>query len=96
MIYDRRRGIWYEENLSPTEMNERAKRIRNILRMQDKKIEQERLDKERRGYCPTCRLLLPVSGKCFCGYQKPVERKQSTKPVEVKGFVNPAILAMYN
>lgn len=27
-------------------------------------------DKKRRGYCPHCNLLLPLSGECFCGYQK--------------------------
>ena len=39
--------------------------------MQDKQCQAEEADKQRRGYCPCCYTLLPVSGICDCGYIKP-------------------------
>ena len=44
--------------------DEERKRIRNILRAQERKLRELEADKKRRGYCPDCHLLLTISGKC--------------------------------
>ena len=77
---------------SKMEADERLKRLRRLLKRAEEKLEMERLNKERRGYCPKCNMLLPESGKCHCGY---VRQTPYTRTNVKNGYVNPAILAMY-
>lgn len=90
LIWDKKHKMYVEE--SPAEAKERARRIRASLRAMEEKLEAERINKERRGYCPKCNMLLPESGKCFCGYVRPANYSRNNVK---NGYVNPAILAMY-
>ena len=97
LIYDKKHNIFYREEdvLTPREIDERKKRIKNALRMADAKIESIERDKPRRGYCPKCRELLPLSGQCHCGYKKPSGPIVTGSGKVNKGYVNPQILKMY-
>lgn len=89
LIWDKRHNVYVEE--SKLEAEARAKRARNAIRMMEVELEAMEANKKRRGFCPKCRLLLPESGRCGCGYQKDTSGMQNV----YKGYVNPAILATY-
>lgn len=103
-IYDAKRNIKYEE--TEEQEAERIRKARIGMRIAEQKALAEEEDKRNRGYCPRCRILLPLNGKCdMCGYIK----KKNTTPAYVRneiidpkrglvkgGYVHPSILAMYN
>lgn len=105
MIYDAKRNILCEE---PKEVEEeRLRKVRAGMMAQEMKALAEQADKRKRGYCARCGLLLPLTGKCECGCTE--KRKPYTPPTPARnekidykrgfvkgGYVNPAILAMYN
>lgn len=104
-IYDPIRNVSYEE--SEEQANERARIARIGMRIAERKALAEQEDKRKRGYCARCGLLLPLTGRCECGCTE--KRKPYTPPAPVRneivdhkrglvkgGYVNPAILAMYN
>lgn len=91
MVWDAKHKMYVEE--SPSEYEARVKRVRNAMRTAEFKLQRLESERIRRGYCPKCHLGLPESGKCSCGYVKDV----STNTQNVyRGYVNPAILAMYS
>lgn len=99
LIWDKKSKRYYreEEILTRNEIDERHKRIKNALRMSDEKVQMVEEDKFRRGYCPKCRLLLPLSGECDCGYKKSQKKMEldKIKKYPHKSYVNPEILKMY-
>lgn len=95
LIFDKRTKRYYQdyEILTPKELEEHKRRIKNAMRMNDAKVNEIEQDKIRRGYCPRCNLLLPMSGECDCGYKKPKTLMNVKLPG--KNYVNPEILKMY-
>lgn len=54
LIWDKRHQMYVEE--SPAEARARANRIRASILALEEKLEAERINKERRGYCPKCNM----------------------------------------
>ena len=87
-IYNPKLNVY--EEISDKEYMERIQRMRRSMYAEDARIAKIEADKAARGYCPRCNFLLPLSGKCDCGYVK-----RDTIGKTYKGFVQPSILAMY-
>lgn len=76
MNYKMNNVYWYTKNhtncfrestdAEVDELNERKRKLRFALRMQERE-EREAYDREHaNGYCPKCHCLLPLSGICNC------------------------------
>ena len=105
-IYDVKRNVAYEE--SAEQEDERLRKILAGIWASKKEAERIERDKFKRGYCARCGLLLPLGGKCDnCGCTE--RRKPYIPPTPPRneivdhrrgmvkgGYVNPAILKMYD
>lgn len=40
------------------------KRIRNMIRAEERRLQALEADRKRRGYCPDCHVLLTIHGRC--------------------------------
>lgn len=57
------------DRIEAAEIHKRMRFVEKLMIAQDL---QDRADKEARGYCPHCHILLPLTGECdICGYIKP-------------------------
>lgn len=64
-----------DDELGPdSEVALRKRRIRFILALKDAELNREAAEDRKRGYCPQCHLLLPITGRCDCGYIKPTKK----------------------
>lgn len=97
LIWDKKtmRYVNEEDVYMPQELAERNKKKRAAMLAADARVIAQEKDKWARGYCPRCRLLLPVSGRCDCGYVRPSQHTVTGSGTVRNGYVNPMILNMY-
>jgi type IV secretory pathway VirD2 relaxase len=64
--------IFFEEEISEQENQNRqlAKRkLMYAMRKREEEAQNKYNEEHRNGYCPHCHMLIPMSGKCDCGYE---------------------------
>lgn len=70
MYYIRGQYVLESDFLSPREIEEQNALAKRANYARNMRIREEEEKTARRGYCPKCHLLLPLSGVCDCGYNK--------------------------
>lgn len=55
-------------NITGSEADEYASRVKKAMFVQDRKIKEQEADRKKRGACPKCHMTLPLSRYCCrCG-----------------------------
>lgn len=76
MVYVKRYDLFQSEKryYSKIELEERQARARKASYAMDARANEEEEKLLRRGVCPKCHMILPMSGVCDCGYDKRLGR----------------------
>lgn len=67
MVYDAKKNLYYDDGETLEQAKMRKNRIKNIMRMQDRRIREHEKEMAQRPRC-SCGMILPRVGiRCMCG-----------------------------